>query len=73
MVEKYLDSRKASEVGPTFDDVMFYARTFDGAIDDGRLGELSGRYFHSQGNVCDVEEGYCSCGAYHTERGKKVF
>ena len=62
----------ASEVGPGYDDVMVYARFPNGVINDEKLKELQGRYFHNSGDKCDVEEGHCACGACHVEKGIRV-
>ena len=56
---------RVSIVGSTFNDVVRYATTSDGALDLQRMQKLEGRYGTNGGRECDVQEGPCSCGAWH--------
>jgi hypothetical protein len=53
--------------GPTFEEVIIYSMDTNGAIDLRKLQSLEGRFGYNGGKGCDVLEGPCSCGAWHTK------
>lgn len=59
------DEKKRREVGSSFQDVVAYATTKEGAIDLSKMEELEGRFGSNGGRGCDVRSGPCSCGAFH--------
>lgn len=52
---------KKIEVGTSYEEVLRYSMTPDGAIDLAKMMSLEGRF----GGRCDVLEGPCACGAWH--------
>ena len=61
--QKHEDSEP--KVGDSFEDVLAYATTKEGAIDLKKLDELEGRFGTNGGKGCDVRSGPCSCGTRH--------
>jgi hypothetical protein len=59
-------SPEPTETGDlSFQDVLDYATTKDGAVDLAKLERLEGRCGQNGGRGCDVTSGPCSCGAWH--------